>query len=76
MSEKTAEPHELCLGCVYFPPNLPQQRYAAEDWAMLQAHTCSFENQPGDAGCQAMRKTSCSLVDLNAFNASIAIPHP
>lgn len=76
MSEKTADPDALCRGCVYFPPNLPRQRYAAEDWAMLQALTCSLENQPDDAGCQATRKTSCSLVDLNAFNASIAIPHP
>ena len=76
MSEKTAEPHELCFGCVYFPPNLPRESYAAEDLDMLQQRTCSFENQPGDAGCQASRKSSCSLVDLGAFNASIAVPKP
>ncbi len=76
LSEKITEPHELCFGCVYFPPNLPRQSYAAEDWDMLQARTCSFENQPGDAGCQATRKTSCSLVDLSAFNASITNPEP
>jgi hypothetical protein len=75
-SEKTAEPHELCFGCVYFPPNLPRQGYAAEDWDMLQQRTCSFEHQPGDTACQATRKTSCSLVDLSAFNASIAIQQP
>lgn len=74
MSEKIAEPHELCFGCVYFPPNLPRQMYADEDWDMLQERACSFENQPGDEGCQATRKTSCSLVDLSAFNASITIP--
>jgi len=70
MSEKTAEPHELCFGCVYFPPNLPRQSYADEDWDMLQKRSCSFENCPGDKGCQASRKTSCSLVDLNTLKAS------
>lgn len=65
MSTTTAEPHELCLGCVYYPPNLPPQAYAPEDWNMLQAQQCSFEYVPGDADCLANRKTSCSLVDLN-----------
>lgn len=74
MLEKTAEPHELCFGCVYFPPNLPQQMYAAEDWAMIQERACSFEHRPGDEGCQGSRKTSCNLVDLNALNVSIT-PH-
>jgi hypothetical protein len=74
--EKTAEPHELCFGCVYYPPNLPVQSYAAEDWAMLQQRACSFEHTPGDAGCQATRKTSCSLVDLGALNASITHSKP
>ncbi len=54
----------LCLGCVYYPPNLPPHAYDKEDWDMLQAQTCSFEYQPGDAGCQATRKTACSLVNL------------
>lgn len=66
MSEKTAEPNELCFGCVYFPPNLPRQKYADEDWAMLQERACSFEHLPGDEGCKTSRNTSCSLVDLNA----------
>ena len=74
MSEKTAEPHELCFGCVYYPPNLPRQSYAAEDWTMLQQRACSFEHTPGDEGCQVTRKTSCSLVDLSSFNASITAP--
>ncbi len=74
MSEKIAEPHELCCGCVYYPPNLPRQSYADEDWNMLQARACSFEHLPGDEGCLASRKTSCSLVDLSALNASITIP--
>jgi hypothetical protein len=74
MSEKTAEPHEICFGCVYFPPNLPRQRYADDDWDMLQRRSCSFEHHPGDGGCQASRKTSCSLVDLSAFNAASAVP--
>lgn len=68
MSEKTVEPNELCLGCVYFPPNLPRRCYAEADWAMLQQHACSFEHQPGDAACVATRKTSCSLVDLAALD--------
>ena len=68
MSEKITEPDELCLGCVYFPPNLPRKMYADEDWAMLQQRLCSFEYQPGDGGCQATRKTSCSLVDLTSLN--------
>ncbi|HMM72254.1 MAG TPA: hypothetical protein PKC22_08575 [Rhodocyclaceae bacterium] len=71
MSEKTAEPHDLCFGCVYHPPNLPRQMYADEDWEMLQQHTCSFEHLLGDEACQATRKTSCSLIDLSALNASI-----
>lgn len=71
MSEKTAEPHELCFGCVYYPPNLARQMYADEDWDMLQQHTCSFEHLPGDERCEATRNTSCSLVDLSTFNASI-----
>jgi hypothetical protein len=72
MSEKTVEPHELCFGCVYFPPNLPRQRYAEDDWNMLQERACSFEHYPGDAACMATRKTSCSLVDLSLLNASVA----
>lgn len=65
MSEKTAEPNEYCLGCVYFPPNLPRQAYALEDWETLQARQCSFDFLPEDVECQATRKTSCSLVDLD-----------
>lgn len=64
MSARTAEPDELCLGCVYYPPNLPRPAYVEEDWAILQARRCSFEYVADDADCQATRKTSCSLVDL------------
>lgn len=67
MFENRAEPDELCFGCVYYPPNLPPQAYSPEDWEMLQARQCSFEHQPGDGGCLATRKTSCSLVDLEAL---------
>ena len=69
MCAKTVEPDELCFGCVYYPPNLPSQAYAREDWEMLQARQCSFEHMPGDAGCQATRKTSCLLVDLGGDQA-------
>lgn len=72
MPSKSANPNELCIGCVYFPPNLPQQMYTSADWDMLQDLSCSFEHHPGDEGCQISRKTSCSLVDLTSFNESIA----
>lgn len=55
---------ELCVGCVYYPPNLPRSAYAEEDYRELQAKSCSFDHQPGDEGCRVSRKTSCSLVDL------------
>lgn len=74
MSEKTAEPHELCVGCVYFPPNLPRRSYAAEDWDMLQQRACSFEHVPGSAECMGSRKTSCSLVDLTLLGQRITVP--
>ncbi len=57
--------HEHCVGCVYFPPNLPQNAYPAEDFSMLQQKSCSFDFQPLDTNCAVTRKTSCSLVDLN-----------
>ncbi len=65
MSEKIAEQNEYCLGCVYFPPNLPRQAYALEDWRILQARRCSFEYTPEDTECLATRKTSCGLVELS-----------
>ena len=56
--------HEHCIGCVYYPPNLPPGAYPVEDYRMLQEKDCSFDYSPGDADCAATRKTSCSLVDL------------
>ena len=67
MFENSAEPEELCFGCVYYPPNLPPKAYAPEDWGMLQARQCSFEHRPGDTECLTTRKTSCSLIDLAAL---------
>ena len=60
-----------CFGCVYYPPNLPPHAYAEDDWAMLQARTCSFDYTPGTPDCMTSRKTSCSLVDLDAMRRSI-----
>ncbi len=57
---------EFCVGCVFYPPNLPAQAYPEADWAMLQARSCAFEYAPGTPDCQVTRKTSCSLVDLAA----------
>ena len=72
MYQATEEP---CFGCVYYPPNLPQQAYSQTDWTMLQARACAFEYTPGTDDCLASRKTSCSLVDLAATQKSVAEPH-
>lgn len=66
---------EYCFGCVYYPPNLPRHAYAEDDWAMLQARSCSFEHAPGTPECLASRKTSCSLVDLEAMQKSRGAAH-
>ena len=58
-----------CLGCVYYPPNLPPHAYAEADYRMLQTKSCSFDYLPGDDDCLQSRKTSCSLVDLSASQA-------
>jgi len=63
MSDHNIE--EYCIGCVYYPPNLPSQAYSQEDWLMLQEKTCSFDYSANDDNCQKTRKTSCSIVDLN-----------
>ena len=60
----TEEANDYCAGCVYYPPNLPQEAYSRDDFRMLQARACSFDLQPADSGCVVVRKTSCSLVDL------------
>ncbi len=65
----------LCPGCVYYPPNLPRHAYAEDDWAMLQARTCSFEHTPGSDDCLSSRKTSCSLVDLAALQKRHSAAH-
>lgn len=62
---------ELCIGCVYYPPNLPATAYTEEDYRMLQARACSFDHHPGDEGCRGSRKTSCSLVDLEHMKQSV-----
>lgn len=61
------KPHpatDLCPGCVYYPPNLPDHAYSPEDYAVLRTKSCSFDYVPGDQDCLLNRKTSCSLVDL------------
>ena len=59
------------MGCVYYPPNLPETAYSAEDYRMLQAKSCSFDYQPEDDCCNVTRKTSCSLVDLETMVQSV-----
>jgi hypothetical protein len=56
--------NEHCLGCVYYPPNLPASAYPPEDYNILQQKSCSFDFLPMDQSCRETRKTSCSLVDL------------
>lgn len=67
-SERLLE--DYCLGCVYYPPNLPPDAYAAADWHLLKDMACSLEHTAGGADCQASRKTSCSLVDLSDSSLS------
>jgi hypothetical protein len=57
--------NKLCGRCVYFPPNLPEQAYSAEDYQMLMSKACSFDATPGDETCDTMRKGSCGLVSLD-----------
>lgn len=63
--------NEHCAGCVYYPQNLPANAYSQEDYRMLQQKNCSFDFQPGDDDCNRIRKTSCSLVDLENIRQSI-----
>ena len=58
------ENNEFCIGCVYYPPNLPSKAYATEDYNMLQEKNCSFDFLAGEQDCIETRKTSCSLLDL------------
>ncbi len=60
----TREPIERCTTCVFYPPNLPADAYPADDYAVLQQKSCSFDFRPADRDCRQTRKTSCSLVDL------------
>lgn len=64
MNTATQNTNQHCLGCVYYPPNLPPAAYPAEDYEILQEKSCSFDYLPRDPGCRETRKTSCSLVDL------------
>ena len=65
MMNKQIKIEQYCVGCVYYPPNLPAHAYSEEDFQMLQLKSCSFDHLPEDEDCQITRKTSCSLVDLD-----------
>lgn len=69
--DKTESTDEYCMGCVYYPPNLPGDAYSKEDYRMLQQKDCSFDHYPADEGCRLTRKTSCSLVDLENLRLAI-----
>jgi len=62
---------EFCFGCVYYPPNLPESAYSADDYKLLQQKNCSYDHLPGDENCQSVRKTSCSVVDLENLKKSL-----
>jgi len=64
MNTATQKLNKHCLGCVYYPPNLPPTAYPAEEYKILQEKSCSFDFMPLDRSCKETRKTSCSLVDL------------
>jgi len=64
MKPSINEIEEHCLGCVYYPPNLPAAAYSEADYNELQQKSCSYDYQPGDQHCLQTRKTSCSIVDL------------
>jgi hypothetical protein len=74
MCANVTEASDLCGGCVYYPPNLPRLAYSAEDWALLQRLTCSFEYAPGSPDCVQVRKNSCSLLDLKKMQPSVTKP--
>ena len=69
MSSKGVD--EYCFGCVYYPPNLPESAYPADDYRLLQQKSCSYDYLPGDENCQLTRKTSCSVVDLENLKQSL-----
>jgi len=56
---------QICHGCVYYPPNLPESLYSEDDWDLLQSKECSFDTSPGESLCESMRKGSCPLVSLD-----------
>ncbi len=64
MKPSAEELATYCGGCVYYPPNLPETFYSAEDYQELQQKRCSYDHSPGDNNCLATQKTSCSIVDL------------
>lgn len=64
MINLTDNESQHCLGCVYYPPNLPADAYPQDDYAILQTKNCSFDYLPYDELCMTNRKTSCSLVKL------------
>lgn len=63
--------NQHCLSCVYYPPNLPPAAYSKDDFALLQAKSCSFDYYPHDSDCLLTRKTSCSLVNLETLKSDI-----
>lgn len=62
---------ELCMGCVYYPPNLPQYAYSTDDYRMLQQKDCSFDHMPGEQNCLETRKTSCSIVGVQKLQNTV-----
>ncbi|RLJ71608.1 hypothetical protein BCF55_1921 [Hydrogenivirga caldilitoris] len=55
---------EICKSCVYYVKNLPPEMYPEEEWEVLKGMECSIGAQPGDELCDAFKKGSCRLVNL------------
>jgi len=55
---------DICKGCVYYVKNLPKNMYPEEEWEILKSMECSVGAEPGDKLCEAFRKSSCRLLNL------------
>jgi hypothetical protein len=62
-NERETRRETWCIGCVFYPPNLPAAAYSPTDWQELQALECGYDLTPGSVECLASRKTSCGLIN-------------
>ena len=60
----TQSVNEHCLVLRLLSTKSAPNAYSKEDYRMLQKKNYSFDFQPKDDNCNTIRKTSCSLVNL------------